>query len=144
MFNISRLNTSIVLIVSLLLLSLSVACGASNSLVGKWQHLPNPTPTPPPTSTPSGNALGDMLGGIFEGLSTLPCDLGYPDAIEFFKDGTVDWGGLSGKYEKIENGRLKIEIVGSLVYVYEFSIAGNMLILRDDSRCEIKYQRVSR
>jgi len=123
MFNISRLNTSIVLIVSLLLLSLSVACGASNSLVGKWQHLPNPTPT---------------------GLSALPCDLFYPDAIEFFKDGTVDWGGLSGKYEKIENGRLKIEMVGSLVDVYEFSIGGNMLILRDDSRCEIKYQRVSK
>ncbi|MEM4235057.1 MAG: hypothetical protein QXU75_07910 [Candidatus Methanomethylicaceae archaeon] len=150
MFRQSQSKTAVaylyLVVLALVLISfLLTACGGSSSLVGQWQHLPNPTPTPLPTPTPSGNVLGDLFGGLVSGLTgELPCDAMYPDTIEFFRDGTIDWGGLSGKYDKIDNGRIRIEIGGALVSTYQFSISGEILILRDDSGCEIRYQRVSR
>lgn len=147
MFKESQGKTTLVRLLAVLMLIplLLTACGGSSSLVGRWRHLPNPTPTPLPTPTPSGNLFGDLLGGLAGGLSgELPCDISYPDTIEFFRDGTVDWGGLSGKYDKVDNGRIRVELLGAMLSTYQFSISGELLILRDDSGCEVRYQRISR
>jgi len=123
---------------------LLTACGGSSSVVGKWQHLPNPTPTPPPTPTSTGDLFGDILGGV-SGFS-ISCDLVYPDSIEFFKDGTYSgqfgsmWGG--GNYAVLDNGRIKLDTMQGGISAYNFSISGNILTFTDDSGCTFQYQRV--
>jgi len=141
-FRRSAYLSTILIIVSVLL----TACGGSDSVVGKWQHLPNPTPTPPPTPTSTGDLFGD-IGGILGGLGdfSASCDLFYPDSMEFFKDGTYSgqlgyiWGG--GNYAVPDNGRIKLDTVGGMS-AYNFSISGNILTFTDDSGCTFQYQRV--
>ncbi len=131
--------------ITVLFLVLLTACGGSSSVVGKWQHLPNPTPTPLPTPTSTGDLLQDMLGGISGGLST-SCDILYPNSIEFFKDGTYAgqlgslWGG--GNYEVVENGRIKLDTMQGGLSAYGFSLSGSILSFTDDSGCEFRYQRI--
>ena len=121
----TRLLTS--LIVALVLMT---ACSSSGSIIGKWQHLPNPTPTP--------------SGQLFD--FGIACDVLYPDYMEFFKDGTYSgqlgsmWGG--GNYEVVDNGRIKLDTVQGGISAYEFSISGNILTFSDDSGCTFRYQRV--
>jgi hypothetical protein len=133
--------SAILIVVSVLL----TACGGSSSVIGKWQHIPNPTPTPPPTPTSTGSLLGDLLGGGSTGYST-SCDLFYPNSVEFFKDGTYAgqlgymWGG--GNYNVVENGRITLDTMGGGMAAYNFSVSGNMLIFTDDAGCTFQYQRV--
>lgn len=112
------------------LIFLMIACSSSSSIIGKWQHLPNPTPT-------SSGQLFDFRIG---------CDVLYPDYIEFFKDGTYSgqlgsmWGG--GNYTVTDNGRIKLDTVQGGISAYDFSISGNILTFTDDSGCTFHYQRV--
>lgn len=117
--------------IALLFCALLLAGCGSSGLIGRWEKAP---PPPQPTSE-------STLGGIFKAFA----DAMYPEQIEFFRDGTYAGspGTLlsGGSYQIREGSRLRVETFYG-VSVYDFSIVGDRLTLRDENGGEIVYQRV--
>jgi len=107
---------------------LLAGCG-NTSIVGRWEKVPSPQPT-------SESTIG-ALAEVF-------ADAMYPQKIEFFRDGTYaasPSGMLSGgEYQIREGKRLRLKTYIGLS-VYEFSISGDVLTLRDENGREILYRR---
>lgn len=64
--------------------------------------------------------------------------------VEFFKDGTLSWEGISGKYTFPDPGRMKIELAwgfATVVTVYKYSLSGDILTLDDEQGTVYKLQR---
>ena len=51
--------------------------------------------------------------------------------IEFFRDGTLSWSGISGKYAFIEGNRLKIDVQNATTTACLYSMIGDTLDLTD-------------
>jgi len=130
------------LVLALLIMAIGFAlvtsCSSKPSIVGKWERIPDPTPTPDPKGADVTDFIAELFG-VFGDLMT-------PLTLEFFDDGKYAGDPISilpgGEYAIVDEDRLRLT-TSTGVYVFGFSIDGDVLsLMDDDGNVLVRYRRV--